>query len=293
MKKSISLYGFIILALSIGSNAVFALPSITAITSQGTTIKFTATLSEKLLSGYKVKIDLNNGKGLVAMTCSGLTCTLSSNSLPVGVSSASYKIGIYNAQGILQGATADGTYLTASAQSTGYTKISNSGNELPDTALFGSAQDNWACTRDKKTGLIWEVKTADGGFRDMNKTYTNYFLGETGYGLNTNSDFFIKTVNKQKLCGAANWRLPTVDELRNLIICSDGKYYSDSSCINYNSITIPAINALYFPNTQIATIFPLYWSSSGDTFDAWLVSFDHGYSLKTEKKSDYFVRLVH
>ena len=92
MKKSISLYGFIILALSIGSNTVFALPSIKATTSQGTTIKFTATLSEKLLSGYKVKIDYANGKGLVAMTCSGFTCTLSSNVLPAGVSKAAFKI---------------------------------------------------------------------------------------------------------------------------------------------------------------------------------------------------------
>jgi hypothetical protein len=42
---------------------VFAVPTITKSVSAGTTFKFTETLSEKLPTGYKVKIDLNNGKG--------------------------------------------------------------------------------------------------------------------------------------------------------------------------------------------------------------------------------------
>jgi hypothetical protein len=296
MKKSISLYGFIILALSIGSSAVFALPTITAATSQGTTIKFTATLSEKLLSGYKVKIDYGNGKGLVAMTCSGLTCTLSSNALPVGVSNASYQIGIYNAKGILQGTTTDGTYVTAPAQSTGYTKISNSGNELPDTALFGIAPDKWACTRDNKTGLTWEVKTSDGGLRDMSKTYTNYFLNATGYGSQTNSDVFVKKVNQQTLCGAANWRLPTIDELMTLVTvkCSDGKYETDGFCTNLDATSQPTINSTYFPNTWMGG----YWSSTSsssyvDNSTAWNVYFDYGESEYNHKTAlSYSVRLV-
>ena len=48
MKKIIT-FGVLLIATS----NVFAVPTITAATSQGTTIKFTATLSEKLLSGYK------------------------------------------------------------------------------------------------------------------------------------------------------------------------------------------------------------------------------------------------
>ena len=70
---------------------VFAVPTITKSVSAGTTFKFTETLSEKLPTGYKVKIDLNNGKGLVAMTCSGTTCTLSSNALPK-VDTSIYKV---------------------------------------------------------------------------------------------------------------------------------------------------------------------------------------------------------
>ena len=111
---------------------VFAVPTITKSVSAGTTFKFTETLSEKLPTGYKVKIDLNNGKGLVAMTCSGTTCTFSSNALPK-VDTSIYKVGIYDAKGVLQGTTTDGSYVIVSTVITGYTKISNLGAVLPDT----------------------------------------------------------------------------------------------------------------------------------------------------------------
>jgi uncharacterized ion transporter superfamily protein YfcC len=90
MKKVIMLS----LLFMVTSN-VFAIPTITTIATQGATIKFIAVLSEKLPIGYKVKVDYSNGKGLVAMTCSGGYCTLSSNTLPTGVASAIYNIGIY------------------------------------------------------------------------------------------------------------------------------------------------------------------------------------------------------
>ena len=160
---------------------VFAVPAITKSVSAGTTFKFTETLSEKLPTGYKVKIDLNNGKGLVAMTCSGTTCTLSSNALPK-VDTSMYKVGIYDAKGVLQGATTNGSYVIVSTaelntipiSTTGYTKISNSGAVLPDTATLGSGANDWACTKDNKTGLTWEVKTDDGGLRDKDWYYSWY-----------------------------------------------------------------------------------------------------------------------
>ncbi len=60
------------------------------------------------------------------------------------------------------------------AFSSSYTKIANNGTDLPDSAVLGSGATDWACTRDDTSGLIWEVKTGDGGLRDANKTYTNY-----------------------------------------------------------------------------------------------------------------------
>jgi hypothetical protein len=91
------------------------------------------------------------------MTCSAKICTLSSNALPIGVSTATYKIGIYNVKNVLQGSTSDGTYVIVFNPATpvsNYTKIANDGSELSDSTKLGSNPTDWACTKDNKTGLI-------------------------------------------------------------------------------------------------------------------------------------------
>ncbi|MCX7076241.1 MAG: DUF1566 domain-containing protein [Methylococcales bacterium] len=269
--------------LSAVTSNVFAATILTEAFATGTTVKFTTKLSEKLPTGYKVKIDLNNGKGLVAMTCSGTTCTLSSNALPK-VDTSIYKVGIYDAKGVLQGATTNGSYVIVSTAeintiptttipipTTGYTKISNSGAILPYTAKLGSGSNDWACTKDNKTGLTWEVKTDDGGLRDMNWDYSWYQPNGDNAGYtditngapncstqnNCNTDAFTNAVNVKGLCGKKDWRMPTIYELKTLVYCSDGKYDTDGSCINYKSVE-PTINSTYFPNTLSGW----YWSSS-------------------------------
>jgi len=257
---------------------------------------------------------LNNGKGLVAMTCSVLTCSLSSNALPK-MDSPTYKIGIYDAKGVLQGTTTNGSYVIVSTVvtvTTGYTKISNSGAVLPDTATLGSGANDWACTKDNKTGLIWEVKTDDGGLRDKDWYYSWYkpsgdnggFAGYTDihvvYGApycstqnNCNTDAFTNAVNTKGLCGKKDWRMPTKDELMTLVKCSDGKYDMDGACTNYRSVTRPTINTTYFPNTN--TLSDWYWSSSPDANNsslAWYVDFSNGYSNGSYKDNLNFVRLV-
>jgi hypothetical protein len=252
---------------------VFAVPTITKSVSAGTTFKFTETLSEKLPTGYKVKIDLNNGKGLVAMTCSGTTCTLSSNALPK-VDTSIYKVGIYDAKGVLQGATTNGSYVivstaelnTIAISTTGYTKISNSGAILADTAKLGSGSNDWACTKDNKTGLTWEVKTDDGGLRDRDWEYSWYkpignnggnagsrdTTAKTSYCLtenNCNTYAFTNAVNAKGLCGKKDWRMPTIEELEGLMTIE--------STINQPSNDSLCIDANYFPNTGWG-----YWSSS-------------------------------
>jgi hypothetical protein len=264
--------------MSVWANAALAIPSITATASAGTTIKFTATLSQKLLSGYKVKIDYGNGKGLVAMTCSSTTCSLSSNSLPVGVNSASYKIGIYNAKGILQGSITDGTYtiispLTTdtsittipSTSSSVYVKISNEGATLADSAKLGTGANDWACTKDKKTGLIWEIKTTNDDLRDTIKTYT--IAGALD---------FKSAVNSKSLCGSTNWRLPTNIELKLLLSTSKNE---------------PYIDTLYFPNTQSL----VYWTSTYITLNSiYIVNFgSKSFDIYADKNNYYNVRLVH
>jgi hypothetical protein len=171
---------------------------------------------------------------------------------------------------------------------TGYTKIANNGSELSDDAKLGTNLTDWACTQDNKTGLIWEVKTDDGGLRDMNNRYTNYtadypkcsgsgcenFKGK--YGDSTNTDGFVTDVNSQSLCGKKDWRLPTSHELIGLVYCSDGKYNAYGQCTNPDSVNTPTINGTYFPNTNRQT----FWSYSPDvdySATGWCVGFG-GYS---------------
>jgi hypothetical protein len=253
------------LLLVVTSN-VFAIPTLTEASATGTTVKFATKLSEILPTGYKVKIDYGNGKGLVAMTCSKLICSLSSNALPVGVSSVDYKIGIYDSKSVLKSEVLSGTYqFMVSIQPSiilplqPYVKISNSGKVLPDAAILGAGSNDWACTKDTKTGLTWEVKTSDGGLRDKNITYTNYWAdghgptdgSQNNYGKKGNSDVFAIDVNAQNLCGYTDWRLPTQNELKTLIYCS-------GDACQYAYVTI---NTDYFPNTQGNR----YWTSSTST----------------------------
>jgi hypothetical protein len=179
-----------------------------------------------------------------------------------------------------------------------YTKISNTGVALPDTAKLGSGPNEWACTKDNKTGLIWEVKTADGGIRDRRKMYYNYNADFTAcpsscnnikYGDTANSDGFVNLVNKQNLCGKNDWRIPSAEELKSLVVCSDGEYnvmpedkdnggYSGYICKNYSTVTQPSINSTYFPNTDFEVYFN-YWTSSPDKTskqNAFTVRFNNG-----------------
>lgn len=160
-----------------------------------------------------------------------------------------------------------------------YTKIANDGSELSDSAELGTGAKDWACTKDNNTGLIWEVKTTDGGLRDMKKTYTNYtpdYDPNKLYGAETNADGFVIDVNSQGLCGASDWRMPTKDELLGIVKKGNA----------------PAIDTTYFPNTQSN----FFWSSSpganGSNY-AWIVSFVSGSSSGFSKGYGYgFVRLV-
>ena len=187
-----------------------------------------------------------------------------------------------------------------------YTKIANDGSKIPKTAKLGTGTKDWACTKDNKTGLIWQVETSGGVSLLWAKTYTNYTAdspkcshsfcdSSTGkFGDSTNTDGFVTAVNSQTLCGANDWRLPTKDELMKLVLCSDGKYDSDDGkCTNYNSVTRPTINTIYFPNTMAW----LFWSSSPDadastSYGAWAVDFYDGSSDSYVKNYSRSVRLV-
>ena len=160
-----------------------------------------------------------------------------------------------------------------------FTKISATGLPLPASVT------EWSCVQDNHTGLMWEVKTDDGGLRDKDNRYKWYNTntatngGTVGYeNGGNNTQAFAQAVNSQSqpLCGHNNWRLPSKKELHSLF--NYGKYN-------------PAIDSAYFPNT----VSSYYWSSSpvanGSNY-AWLVYFGYGDDHRNGKDDVNYVRLV-
>lgn len=176
-----------------------------------------------------------------------------------------------------------------------FTKLDSTGAPLDPGAA------TWDCVRDNVTGLIWEVKTDDGGLRDKDWTYTwcnntgganggSAGVCDTDSGVGSDAcannarcdtEKFVTDVNalNPKLCGYADWRMPTVEELHGIA--------------DYSGVS-PAIDAIYFPRTSIWW----YWSASpyaSNANFAWGVFFggnDSSLSLPAQKSGNQFVRLV-
>ncbi len=129
-----------------------------------------------------------------------------------------------------------------------FQRICNSGDyagrgSCPAEPALGPGPNDWACTADVVTGFIWEVKTTDGGLRDMNKVYTN----DDTFGRDKPTDLtgYIPAVNAEKLCGASNWRAPTDIELMSIV--------------NFSTRAPgPTIGWIFFPNTVPGN----YWTST-------------------------------
>lgn len=170
-----------------------------------------------------------------------------------------------------------------------YSKIANNGSVLSASAALGSNPTDWACTRDNITGLIWEVKTDDGGLRDKDNFYTWYNADSSvngGYagtespaancddgdvGTHCDTSDYVAAVNTAGLCGAVDWRMPTTQELQSLI--------------DYGSTSAPAIDVTRFPNCN--TSWGYYWSAqtfAADAFSALVVDLSHA-DLVTGGKS--------
>jgi hypothetical protein len=127
------------------------------------------------------------------------------------------------------------------------------------------------CVLDNVTGLVWEGKTATGP-RAGNLLFTNA-VGNAG-GVNT----YIAAVNSSNLCGYSDWRLPTREELLNLV--------------NFGQVSGPKISIAWFSNTEPAD----HWTASpvGDgAASIWAVNFSNGWSNYILRSAPAAIRLVH
>lgn len=129
-----------------------------------------------------------------------------------------------------------------------YTKIGANGETLPVVA------ENWSAVLDNVTGLMWEMKTDDGGLHDKDNTYTWYepvnlnggSAGTQNGGTcpegNCDTYSFVRAVNAGAgYCGKKDWRMPTRMELHSIV----------------NHGTNPIIDTRFFPNTQASGFFGL------------------------------------
>lgn len=173
-----------------------------------------------------------------------------------------------------------------------YTKLDSNGNPVASSAT------SWSCVRDETTGLVWELKTNDGGLRDFSNTFGWYNpdsasnggnAGGSGGGICTggiscNTSAYVSAVNAAGLCGASDWRMPTTEELMSLH--------------DYGTVTAPGIDTSYFNDVSISTSLT-YWTSETDAANtslAWVVDYaigsagDNSTGSKTSLPS--LVRLV-
>ncbi|MCI5189377.1 MAG: DUF1566 domain-containing protein, partial [Candidatus Electrothrix sp. AS4_5] len=178
-----------------------------------------------------------------------------------------------------------------------YTKLDNNGVPLTNQNA-DYATTPWACVRDNVTGLIWEVKTDDGGLHDKDDTYMWYNTnpatngGEDGAdgAVNDtcsgwingdaasycNTEAYVNRVNTISLCGASDWRMPTRKELVGIL---------------HYGIFSPAIGSGYFPNTVSFYVWSGSPTAEGSAY-AWYVNFSDGTSITTGRYGQCAVRLV-
>jgi hypothetical protein len=115
-----------------------------------------------------------------------------------------------------------------------FVKLDAAGHRLPADAPL------WRCVADAVTGLVWEVKTTNGGVDGAGWRYTNFGDAQDPH----DTGGLVASLNAKHLCGSSRWRLPTIDELQGIV--------------DYGVAGSSMVDARFFPNVREAN----YWAST-------------------------------
>jgi Protein of unknown function (DUF1566) len=148
-----------------------------------------------------------------------------------------------------------------------FAKVCNSGQRAgtgscPLQAAWGTGLDQWGCTLDLVTGLMWELKTVDGSIRDRSRYFDN-----RGYNSPTDAEVYARQINRRGgLCGAADWRLPFRHESMQLI-----DYGASTGAFLY-------IDSNWFPDVLDGQHYKIYWTATKlpSTKYKWVVHYHLG-----------------
>lgn len=150
----------------------------------------------------------------------------------------------------------------------------------------------WDCAFDRRTGLIWEVKSPAPGLRFADNTYSWFApdakheeldyrgLADGGRCSESACDTaaFVVAVNRIGLCGYRDWRMPHKHELGSI---SDPR----------RPLKVPTTDMRFFPHTQPGE----YWSGNDYSLKhdaAWVWGFDFAQDRVDWKRGAKYVRLV-
>lgn len=156
----------------------------------------------------------------------------------------------------------------------------------------------------EKPGRIGEfMNNADGTVTDTrtNLTWQRCSVGQRWTGSSCDGEATEFTWAEAMRLGSSGWRLPTVDELATLVVCSSGsrlpsarpggRLVAETAGSCQGNYTRPTIDLRVFPNTPVTS----FWSSSpyaGNSHRAWLVYFYDGGANYLNMNGNRRVRLV-
>ncbi|MDU9047786.1 MAG: DUF1566 domain-containing protein [Candidatus Electrothrix sp. Rat3] len=131
---------------------------------------------------------------------------------------------------------------------------------------------------DTKTGLIWKrcLEGLSGGNCEEGKVETYTW------------DVAVKRFKNVTYAGFTDWRLPTIDELKTLVYCSEGK---DKEGRCKDGSEKPTINQQAFPNIEALRVWSGSPNADGSGY-AWYVYFGNGFSYALSRSNFSAVRLV-